>query len=352
MSSIAAVETALPDSVFSLAQVSQIGASWLKDSPESLKLFERFLRSSNTQSRHFVISGEEMLQLNGMQYRHELFEKFGPQLGTQALQAALNSADITPRDLSNLVFTSCSCPSIPAIDALVVERAGLPRHVSRLPVYQHGCAGGVVGLEIAADLAKVRGPVALTSVELCTLVFQPGNPTPAQLVGSAIFADGAACAIVSPENRGLTFRAQQSYLVPQSRHLMGYDTFDDGFHLRLDRDLPRALTEVAPSRVREFLEASGLTARDIKYWLFHPGGSKILDFLEQTFSLQPEQCHWSRDVLQTVGNLSSATILFVLKSFLDSKVVKHGDQIMMLGVGPGLTLELIRFEWLEPSGVA
>ncbi|MFM1847792.1 MAG: 1,3,6,8-tetrahydroxynaphthalene synthase [Pseudomonadota bacterium] len=346
MPSIIAVESALPPFRYEIDGVAAAGARWLQSSPEAAKLFERFLRSSETGSRNFSFDLREVLELKGLKKRGELFEEFAPILGAQALSAALQQARLPATAVASLVFTSCSCPSIPSVDALVVERVGLSRSVGRLPVYQHGCAGGVIGLELACDLAKTRGVVACTAVELCSLVFQPQNNRPAQLVGSAIFADGAAAAIVSPDERGLVYLDHQSSLLPNTRHLMGYDIFDDGFHLRLDRDLPQALADVTPGLVGEFLGRHGLESTDVHYWLFHPGGVKILDFLERSFGLHGDQSRWSREVLRTVGNLSSATILFVLKAFLESKVAVPGDKVLMMGIGPGLTIELILFEWV------
>ena len=345
MASIQAVGTALPQHIYSSADVKGIGEVWLQDEPRSRELFDRFLQSSHTGSRHFVLSPDEILSLGGLSDRAALFEEHGPQLGVNSLQRALTLTGIPAEEINTLVFTSCSCPVIPSIDALIVEHSELSRNVMRVPVYQQGCAGGVVGLQVANALVQARGPVALTSVELCSLVFQRGNSRAAQLVGAAIFADGAATIIVSPEDRGLVILSAQSYLMPDSRHLMGYDLLDDGFHLRLDKDLPRALVQAAPEQVRAFLAKSNLATEEIDYWLFHPGGTKILDFLEQSFNLTQEKCHWARDVLSSVGNLSSATVLYVLESFFNSKVAKDGDRILMMGVGPGLTLELVLFEY-------
>lgn len=346
MPSISTIETVLPEKRYSLEGVARAGNEWLADAPEAAKLFERFLRSSETGDRYFSVDLAEVLRLKGLARRSALFEELGAPLGVRAVRGAISRSGLPASDIRSLIFTSCSCPSIPSIDGLIVEQAGLPRTVGRIPVYQHGCAGGVIGLELACDLARMGAPVALTSVELCSLVFQPTDHRPSQLVGSAIFADGAACAIVSPEERGLVFVDRQSFLMPNSRHLMGYDIFDDGFHLRLDRELPQALAEAAPVRVDEFLARHGLSPSDIAFWLFHPGGIKILDFLERSFALKREQAGWSRAVLRSVGNLSSATILFVVKAFLDSRVAKIGDRVLMMGIGPGLTIELILFEWI------
>ncbi len=347
MPSIRAIGTALPRYSYNRAEIAAAGNTWLADAPDKRDAFQRFLASSKTDKRHFVIPAESVLSLNGMHGRADLFEREGPPLGVAAIAQALTYAGLRPEQIATLLFTSCSCPSIPAIDGLILEQSGFPRTTSRIPIFQHGCAGGVVGLGIASELARLGHPVLLNSVELCSLVFNSRNPSPAELVGSAIFADGAACAVISPEDSGLTFVARESYLIPQSRHLMGYELLDDGFHLRLDRDLPRMLGSSAPERVQQFLQNHQLTTKDVRYWLFHPGGIKILNFLESAFGLAPEQARWSRDVLQSVGNLSSATVLFVLDSFLRAQVVKTGEYALMVGIGPGLTLELILFQQRE-----
>lgn len=346
MTSIQSVGTALPPHRYTLKDVLEVGSRWLEDQPEERALFERFVNSSNVTNRFFSVPSTEILTLKGLSHRAELFEKYAAPLGARALAAALESSSINKTDLETLVFASCTCPSIPSVDALIVENLKLPRTSLRVPIYQHGCAGGVAGLRIASELSKVRGSVALTSVELCSLVFQKDNPSSAQLVGAAIFADGAASVLLSPHDSGLVIRATQSYLIPNTRQLMGYDILDNGPHLRLDRNLPQALVESAPDQIHGFLTAHGTSMAAIEHWLFHPGGSKILEFLESTLCRTPEHARWSREVFTSLGNLSSATILFVLGRFLEAEVCKPGDKVLMLGIGPGLTLELILFEWV------
>ena len=125
---------------------------------------------------------------------------------------------------------------------------------------------------------------------------------------------------------------------------MGYDIFDDGFHLRLDRSLPSVLVREAPKVVANFLDHFGKRESDIDYWLFHPGGIKILEFLKDTLHLSDAQCPWSFDVLREHGNLSSATILFVLETFLRHDVLQKGECAVVMGIGPGLTIEMILLE--------
>lgn len=347
MAAVCSIGTAIPPYKYSISDVQQFGDRWLSDHLSNKELFYRFVRASKVAERSFVMPPSAILSIGGMRERAAIFEEHAPSLGATAMQDALMQSDLNPHDLRSLIFTSCSCPSIPSVDALMIERLNLDRSINRTPIYQHGCAGGVVGLRLASELCKVQGPVAVTSVELCSLVFHRSNPTPAQLVGASIFADGAASVIVTPQDRGLVFLGSRSFLLPNSRHLMGYDVLDDGFHLKLDKHLPQALVEAAPTVIDTFLEHYDLDVEAIPYWLFHPGGAKILDFFDGALALAPDQAPWARNILSTVGNLSSATVMFVLKDFLDSKVCRHGDKVVMVGVGPGLTIETILFEWRD-----
>lgn len=346
MSSIASISTVLPEHSYTLPEIQAAGDIWLKDHPEQRGLFRRFLASAQVARRHFVLPVLDVISLNGLAKPAEYFEEFAPGLGAMAALEALRQAGVQAQDIGCLLFTSCTCPSIPSVDALILERARLPRTTTRIPIYQHGCAGGVVGLRLADMWSKHGKPVLLTSVELCSLVFQPEDFTGGHLVGSAIFGDGAASAVVTHEDRGLVFAGSQSYLLPDSRHLMGYDILDDGSHLRLDRDLPQSLARAAPGLVETFLRSHGLSRKDIPWWLFHPGGIKILSALDEIFQLEPEQGRFARETLQSVGNLSSASILFVLDTFLRSNVYQDGEHALVVGVGPGLTIELILFKYL------
>ena len=282
---------------------------------------------------------ETILSLNGLEFRAKQFEAIGTQMLTNAIESTLEQHEQKPEDVGAIVFTSCSVPIIPSIDAAAVLKSSLSPSITRVPIYQHGCAGGVVGLSLGAKLSKLGKPVIVSSVELCSLVFQPRNHSGAHLVGAAIFADGAAATIISPDTGKLSVVGSESHLIPNSRHLMGYDIFDDGFHLRLDRSLPNMLVKEAPKVLSQFLSKHKKSPGDIDYWLFHPGGIKILEFLRETFSLSKEQACWSYDVLREHGNLSSATILYVVDAFIRDKATKTGSNALIMGIGPGLTLK-------------
>ncbi len=344
MPCISQVATSLPEFVVGREEVKDVSQKWLAHDRVAQEKFLRICAHSGVSTRRYALPHDNILGLSGLKQRAEVFEREATKLLVRTLSEAIASSGEDPADIGGLVFTSCSVPSIPAIDAAAILQTELPNTMKRIPMYQHGCAGGVIGLSLGSRLASLGKPYIVSSVELCSLVFQPENHCGAHLVGAAIFADGAAATVISPEQGSLSFVDTESHLLPDSRHLMGYDIFDDGFHLRLDRALPSALVEKAPSVVESFLKRNGKTKEDIDYWLFHPGGIKILHFLQETFSLRDEQCRWAYDVLRDHGNLSSATILYVLRAFFEDVEPQRGESVVMMGIGPGLTLELLLLE--------
>lgn len=348
MPSIRSIATAVPQFAYDGPTLLAESSDWLAGSPDQRATFERFVRSARTERRHFIQPVPSIVRMGGLSERAALFERFATSLAEESLGAALSRAGLRPEDIEALVFTSCSCPVIPSIDGMLIERMGLRSTVRRAPIYQYGCAGGVAGLSLADQLAASGGPVALVSVELCSLVFHRDDHSTGHIVGAAIFADGSASAILTPSGGRLSIVASQSLLLPGTRHLMGYDLHDDGSHLRLDKSLPAELAERVPGIVKEFLESRSLHVELVDWWLFHPGGIKILEFLERTFARSPDRARWSRDVLRDVGNLSSSTVLFVTERFLAEASPDPGDLVMLVGIGPGLTVELILMQIESP----
>ncbi len=338
--SLTAVETANPPFVYDAESLRKAAAEWLDPTTSHYQLFERLASAIGVKSRHYAISHKQVLALGGMKERAELFSNSAPELLATAGQKALNSRKLLGTAISSLVYSSCTVPSIPCIDTSLVDTLNMRRTVRRVPMYQQGCAGGVAGLGLSFALAR-EAPVMLSCVELCSLVLHPQDLTSESILSAILFGDGAACAIIEPGEDGLRFVDSQSYLLPNSRHIMGYRPEDDGPHLLLDRALPDLLASEVPKIGAAFLERNGLTAEDVKWWLFHPGGTKILESFEQSFKLSREQTRWAWDVLAEDGNMSSVTILYALKAFLESRVFSSGDRVLVAGIGPGLTVELI-----------
>lgn len=346
MTSITNISIALPEYNYSAEELIQAASIWLADDRLNFEIFKRFVESSKIQNRRFAQSLPEILNQAGLQSRAEKFEAIGTPLA-QAAISNLTKQNVDLNSIDTLIFCSCSCPVIPSIDGLVVEKLKLSPNINRIPMFQYGCAGGVAGLALAYRLAKSGSKVVLCATEICSLVFQSNNHAPAQLVAGAIFGDGAAAMIIDNAKGPLEIIAASSHLLPDSRYLMGYDLKDDGLHLRLDRDLPQALMTSVPQIVAKFLAQNALSQEQIKFWLFHPGGQKILKSLEECFKLDPQQSIWSSQVLSEVGNLSSASVFLVVDKFIKSNQAKENDPILMLGIGPGLTVELVLMRYTK-----
>jgi len=344
MTFIDSVVTELPKYKYSTDEIIRAASTWLESAPEQRSLFERLSHSTQIENRSFALPVEDILALNGPGSRAAVFSEVGTSLLTDVISKGLSSSSLQTSDIGALLFTSCTVPAIPSIDVKAIDALSLPPDLVRLPIFQHGCAGGAVGLSLASRISLSGKATLLTSVELCSLIYQGGDLTGGNIVGSAIFGDGAACAVLRPDSGRLKIRATHSHLIPNTYHLMGYDIFDDGTHLRLDREVPQCLAEVAPPLIASFLTGLGYGPSDVAWWIFHPGGAKILHALESSLKLAPAQCRWGWDALKEHGNMSSASVLFALSQFLDERPYKLGDLVCMVGVGPGLTIQLNLFE--------
>jgi predicted naringenin-chalcone synthase len=177
MTFVAAVTTDSPPFRYDTADIRRAAEKWLKVSPEHQSLFERLTASTQIESRAFALPVEQVLSLNGPSERSAVFERAGTSLLESVVRSALENSGYAPRDVAAFLFTSCSVPAIPSIDVKVVERVGLSPATVRLPIFQHGCAGGAVGLSLAHQLAPSSGITLLASVELCSLVYQSRDLT-------------------------------------------------------------------------------------------------------------------------------------------------------------------------------
>jgi alkylresorcinol/alkylpyrone synthase len=340
MSFIHAVATDLPPYRYSTHDIAEAAAAWLASDPQQKALFERLAATTKIENRNFALPLADLLGLQGAAERAKIFDEVGASLLANVIRKGLSAAHVPAATVGALISTSCSIPAIPAIDAKVVTPLGLSASIFRLPVFQYGCAGGAVGLALAQQLCESCGTTVLASVELCSLVYQGADFRAGNIVGSAIFGDGAACVVISREPGPLKLALCRSFLIPDTHNLMGYDIQDEGTHLRLDKEIPQALLRAAPEVISQFLASVQLSVSEIDWWLFHPGGVKILTSLEEAFGISRERSRWSWDSLRDYGNMSSASILFALDGFLREKPYKPGDRVIMLGVGPGLTLQV------------
>jgi alkylresorcinol/alkylpyrone synthase len=219
---------------------------------------------------------------------------------------------------------------------VLVNRLGLRADVRRLPIFGLGCAGGVLGLARAADLARLDpdANVLFLVVELCSLCFRGNDKTKSNFVSTALFGDGAAAALISARGDGPLLGAAGEHTWPDTLDVMGWDIEDDGLQVRLSRDVPTFVRERMRDVTAEFLDRQGLGLADIQHFISHPGGAKVLVALEEAFGLAEGTLADGRSVLRDYGNMSAATVLFVLDRTLKAGAT---GRMLMTAMGPGFS---------------
>ncbi len=265
-------------------------------------------------------------------------------LARQVAQDCLAQAGVQPAEVDFLISVSCTGYMIPSLDAYLIGDLGFRPNVRRLPITELGCIGGAMALSRARELVRAfPGASALViTVELPTLTLQRDDYSQANLVSCALFGDGAAAALVtSRDTPGAQILDTAAHLFPDSLGAMGFDLRDSGFHMVLSRDVPDLIRDQIGEVITTFLAQHGLTLEQLAAFLLHPGGKKILNNLEERLGIVRDKTAPSWDVLRDYGNLSSATLLFVLREWLTNRRPGAGAYGLMAGFGPGLSAELL-----------
>ena len=331
-----ALTTALPLYRYTQAEVRSLAGSLFdRDSADLERLLPVF-DHAGIAARHSCVPIEWYMEPHGWVERSRLFRDHAVALLSQAALACLERAGLGPGDVDAVVAVSTTGVATPSIDALIVEKLGLPRGVRRLPIFGLGCAGGVTGLSRAVDLARAHpgSRVLCLVVELCALTFRFGDNSKSNVVAAALFGDGAAAALISTTGEGPSFGAAAEHTWPNSLDIMGWRVKEDGLGVLFSRDIPALVRQEFKPLVKDFLRRLELSSRDLAGTVCHPGGAKVLDALEESFELEPGAMTIAREVLRDCGNMSAATVLFVLE-----RTLARGAQgrYLMSALGPGFS---------------
>lgn len=277
---------------------------------------------------------------------NKIFEKVALELTEKASLEAMAKAKVKPEDIGMVIYVSSTGIVTPTLDAALIQRLGLSSHAKRLPVWGLGCGGGVSGLARAADLSY-RMPeksVLLVTVELCSLTFQQNDYSKSNLVGTSIFSDGAAAVLLSLQGEGPALLGNYSTLIPNSADVMGWDLVDTGLKVRFSRDIPSIVRRYLPSLLSSACDTWGIEPQNIKNYIVHPGGVKVLNAYSESLSIDKNKLAEAYEILASYGNMSSASVLFVMEKFME-KTGPSNAYGVMLALGPGFSAEQVMFRW-------
>ncbi len=346
---ITAVSKELPAYQRNTKEILPFVEEWLRNQDERfrrkvVKIFE----GAAVDTRYGIMSIDEVFTATSFQEKNDIYVREVKKLGTTVVHNALMQSGWSANSIDYIITVSCTGIMIPSLDAYLINSLGLRQDVVRLPVTEMGCAAGVSGLIYASNFLKSNPGkrAAVVAVESPTATFQLNDYSMANMVSAAIFGDGAACVLLSSEADAVGPRiiGEEMFHFKDATHLMGFDLTNEGLKMILDPAVPETIALNFPDIVHPFLKKYGTSIEKVDHLVFHPGGRKIVQIVEELFGALGKNIDDTREVLRLYGNMSSATVLYVLERFLE-KDIKKGDQGLILSFGPGFSAQRVLLEW-------
>jgi alkylresorcinol/alkylpyrone synthase len=324
---------------------------WWKDEPAIVERFGSLQRAVRVEGRYFSRAVDAYTGREPFADRNEEWTRIALDLGETAVRDALGRAGLAPVDIDHLFFVTVTGIATPSIEARLANRLGLAPSMKRTPIFGLGCVAGAAGTARAADYLRAfpYDVSVLLSVELCSLTFQRDDRSVANLISTNLFGDGAAAVVLVGGEReaaaGPRVLASRSIFYRDTEEVMGWALNEFGLKIQLTGDVAKLVSEHLRGDVDAFLAEHGLTRGDVKHWISHTGGPKVLEAIERTLELPRGALGRTWSSLGHYGNLSSSSVLFVLCDLLESKQASPGDYGVMMAMGPGFCSELVLLQF-------
>jgi alkylresorcinol/alkylpyrone synthase len=310
---------------------------------------QRFAKSSGVSTRHLALPLSRYGELSGFTEANDTYLDIALELGERALVAALAKAGVEPSDVDVIFSTTVTGLAVPSLEARLITRVGLRPDVKRVPLFGLGCVAGAAGLARVYDYLRAYPDqvAALLAVELCSLTIQRGDNSIANLVASSLFGDGAGALIATGADRtpaGPKVLATRSRTYPDTENVLGWKIGSDGFGILLSVEIATIVEKYLGDDVRKFLAEHGLSTADISTWVLHAAGPKVIDTFESVLELPPDALDRTRKSLRDNGNLSSVSVLDILRDTM-ADPPSPGSIGLMVAMGPGFSSELVLLGW-------
>lgn len=323
--------------------------TWLQNQePRYIRKVVKIFEGAGVSKRYSIMDPLEVFANTCFEDRNNLYCEGVKTLGKQCLLKALNQVQWQATEIDFIISVSCTGIMIPSVDAYLINDLKMREDVVRLPVTEMGCAAGISGMIYAHEFLKANPgkKAAVIALESPTATFQLEDFSMANMVSAAIFGDGAACVLLSshPEDEGPQILDTQMYHFYDATHLMGFKLVNTGLQMILDKSVPETIQAHFPKIIYPFLEKNNKSITQLQHLIFHPGGKKIVQTVENLFSSLGKNIEDTKEVLNLYGNMSSVTVLYVLERFLHKKINKN-DLGLMLSFGPGFSAQRILIEF-------
>jgi alkylresorcinol/alkylpyrone synthase len=322
---------------------------WLEGQEERfIRKVKKIFEGAAVDKRYSIMDPIEVFESSSFEAKNDIYVREVIDLGEKVLEKALKKAQWLPTDLDYIITVSCTGIMIPSLDAYLINSLKLRQDIVRLPVTEMGCAAGISGIIYAKNFLRANPGkrAAVIAVESPTATFQLDDYSMANIVSAAIFGDGAACVLLSSieEEEGPEVLAEEMYHFYDKINMMGFKLTNSGLQMILDVEVPETIAFHFEDIIHPFLKKNGLNISDIDHLIFHPGGKKIVQLVEDLFSSYGKNIDDTKEILKLYGNMSSATVLYVLEQFMDKKPEK-GSKGLMLSFGPGFSAQRVLLQF-------
>ncbi len=346
MPRICAVSTAVPEYCVTQDTAEEFARNLFSNHIADLDRLLPIFVNSGIDKRYLSAPLEWFSEPHSLEEKNQRYVELATELSHNAVRKLLETCSLDPSEIDYLIFVNTTGIATPSIDARIINKLNLRDSIRRTPIWGLGCAGGAAGISHVYHhaLGHPNEKIVVVAAELCGLTFVADDFSKSNLVASALFGEGAAAVLVNGDevsSDGIEILATNSRFCPDSLDVMGWSVVNKGLQVVLAQRIPKIVKATSREDLTAFLLQHNLSLEDIEAFLFHPGGTKVVEAYEEALALSDGQLALSRDILRDYGNMSSVTVLFVLERFMRDRKSSGDGHGLISALGPGFCSESV-----------